>query len=145
MATVERIDHWLNDGDGPVISSSISPGFKIVNAIDVPKRLHSSFIAMRAEMDDCSNFVESVREVEVGGRGVDRIGVENDQPVHLAAVHVGDERFEFVTLNRGHGVDGFGVDDGLADVAERTIDGDGSQMNAGRLLFAWNDAELSTT
>src|SRR6185437_12129635 len=143
MAAVERVDHGLNDGNGAVIGTAIGPGFEIMHPVDVPMGFKAGFVAVIAKVNYRSDFVEGGGELQVGGRVVDRVGVEDDQPVHFARVHVGYQRLEVIVLNGRHGVDCVGVDHGLAHVAERVVDGNGSQVDAGRLLLTGNDDALA--
>ena len=71
-----------------------------------------------------------VGEIEIMRSVVDGVAAENDQQVNLAALHVGDEFLEGLCLVDRIGVDWVGVKDGLADVAELSIDRVGKGMEA---------------
>ena len=55
---------------------------------------------MRAQMRDDIGLVEGVGKVQIGGRVVDRVGVENHQPIHLARIQIGDQRLEIAESDR---------------------------------------------
>ena len=61
-------------------------------------------------------------EIEIGGRVVGRIAAENDQQIDFARIDVGDEVFDRFGLIDGIRIDWVGVENGLADVAQRLVD-----------------------
>ena len=57
----------------------------------------------------------------------------------LPALHVGDEIFDRFGLIDRIGVDGIGVENSLADIAERLIHGVSQRMDGWRLMIARDD------
>ncbi len=60
---------------------------------NVPLAKLGSFILIKAVMHAQWNLAafQDVGKVQIGGRIVGRIAVDNDQQIDLAGVHVGDE------------------------------------------------------
>ena len=131
VAAVKWVDHRLNDGNGAIVGAGVRPAFKVVCAVDMPVRELRGLVHMRAEMNDGLDLAQARIELQIGGSRVDRVAVKDDQPVHIARVHVGDQRLQIVGLDRGQRIDGLGINHRLAHVAERLIDRDGRQMNGG--------------
>ena len=144
LAAIERGDHGLNDGRGAVVGAGVRPAFEVMGPINVPPGLDPGFIQVGGEMDGEFHAGKSLIEVQIDRRGVNRVAVENHQGVDLTRLHVIHQADDFFALDRWHGVDGLGVDDRFAYVAERLIDGDSRQMNSRRLLLARNDHALAT-
>ena len=121
LAVVERSDQRLDDADGAVVGAGIAPGFEFVRRADVPLAEFGGFVLIEAVVHAQRNFavLQSVGEVQIGGRVVGGIAAEDDQQIDFAAVHVGDEIFDRLGLIDRIRVDGIGVEDGLADVAKR--------------------------
>ena len=63
-------------------------------------------------------LLQRVGETEIGGRIVGRISAHDDEHVHLAAAHVGDQIFERLELVHRVGVDRIGIENRLADIAQ---------------------------
>ena len=68
---------------------------------NMPVRNLPCFIQMRAKMRYYISLVKGLGEVQVGRRGIDRIGIENHQPIHLAHIQVRDQRPQVSKLIRG--------------------------------------------
>src|ERR1035441_3145294 len=138
FAPVERLNQRLNDAHRSVIGSGIAPRFEIVGFRHMPLAKLGSLVAMRAE----KHFqVDSIRfqrrsEFEIGGRVVGWVPSENQQDLNFAGAHVFDERMQRLVAVDWVGVDRFGVDDRLADVAQRLVDGVCKGMDDGRLMIA---------
>ena len=139
LAAVQRVDHGLDHGGRAVIGAGVRPAFQIVGAVDVPFRNHPGFIQMGAEVRRRLDLAQGLFKMQVHRRGVDRVGIQDDQPFDLAGLHVVDQRDDILALDRRHGIYGLGVNHRLADIAQRLVDGDGGQMHRRRLLLAGND------
>ena len=125
LAAVERLNQRLNDADRAVVGAGIAPGFEIVRFGNVPLAKLGGLVAMRAEKHFQIDGIRFQRrsEFEFGGRVVNRVAAENQQQIDFAGAHVFDERMQrFVSVDR-IGVDRFGVEDRLADVAKRSVHG----------------------
>jgi hypothetical protein len=46
-------------------------------------------------------LLKAVGKIQIGGRVVDGIGIENHQPIHLARVEIGNQRLEIAKLIAG--------------------------------------------
>ena len=136
VAAIHGRNHGLDDGDGSVAGARIGPALQVMRLVDVPDADSARLIHMRAEMNCVGDLVECSLELQIGGRGVERIDAEHHEPLHVARVHIGDERFEVCNLLRRHRVHCLGVDDRLADVAQLGVERVRRCMNSGRSLFA---------
>ena len=122
LAVVQRRDQRLHDAHRAVIGAGVAPGFEIVGFVDVPLAEFRSLVLVEAEMHPQRNIrvLERVGESQVGGRIVGGISAHDDQHVHLAAAHVGDQVFEGLGLVHRVGIYRIGVENRLADVAQRS-------------------------
>ena len=64
------------------------------------------------------DFLERRGEVQIGGRVVHRIAAQDEQRIHFAGVHVGDQLAQGIRLIRRIAFDRIGVRNGFADIAE---------------------------
>ena len=58
----------------------------------------AGLVQMRSQMRHHLGFVESRCELQIRRRGIDRIGVQNHQPIHLAGIHIRNQRLEVGNL-----------------------------------------------
>ena len=114
--------------------------------VEVPVAELRGLVLIEAEIDAHRNFrtLESVCEVEIGGRVVYRIAAENDEQVNFSGAHVGNELFDRVDLVDRTCADRVGVENRLTDVAERGVHGVGEGMNFGQLVVANNNYSSAT-
>ena len=49
-ATVERVDHRLDNRNRPVVGASVGPAFEVVRGVDVPLCLLRGLVVVRAEV-----------------------------------------------------------------------------------------------
>ena len=68
-------------------------------------------------------FLSASAKFKIGGRIVSGISAQDEQHVHFAGAHVGDQIFDRFDLVDRVRVDGIGVEYGLADVAQRLVHG----------------------
>ena len=101
VAAVQRRDHRLDDRDSAVIATGIRPALEVVRLVDVPLANSAGFVDVHAKVNRVRHFGKGARELEVRGRGVQRVDAEHDQPLHLAGVDVGDERLQVIDLLAG--------------------------------------------
>ncbi len=91
---------------------------------DMPVRDGPRLVDMRAQMHHRLRFVESSCEVEIGGRGIDGVRVEQDEPIDLTRVQVSDQRFDIGNLVAGNRKRGVRRNQyRLAHIAQHTVDG----------------------
>ena len=138
LAVVKRRDQRLDDADGAVVGAGIAPGFEFVRLVHVPVAEFGGFVLIEPVVNAQRDLIalERVGEVEIGGRVVGGIAAEDHQQIDFARAHVGDEVLDRLGLVDRVGVDGIGVEDGCADVAELVIDGVGQGVDARRLMIA---------
>ncbi len=65
---------------------------------NVPVRYLPSLVDVRTKVGDCLRLLESRCKFEVGRRGIDRIGIQNYQPIHLAGVEIRNQCFHVGNL-----------------------------------------------
>ena len=120
LAVVERRDQRLHDAHRAVVGAGIAPGLQIVRFVHVPLAEFRGFVLIKPEMHAERNArtLERVGEAKIGGRIVGRIAAHDDQHVHLAGAHVGDQIFERLGLVHGIGVYRVGVENRFADIAQ---------------------------
>ena len=92
VPAVHRIDHRLHDAHRAVIGPRIRPHLEIVRVVDVPVRLLARFVQVRAQMHNRPNLIQRALEIQIRRRRIDGVRVQDHQPVHLAGVHVRDQR-----------------------------------------------------
>ena len=131
LALVQRRNQRLNDADGAIVGAAVTPCFEIVGLVDMPVAEFRGFVLVKPEVHPERDAwaLERVGESEVSGRIVGRIPAKNDQDVHLAAAHVGDQVLERLGLVHRVGVYRIGVENRLADVAERFVYGVDNGVN----------------
>ena len=98
LTGVERRDQRLHDRSGPVEGARVAPGLEEVRFRDVPVAERGGLVLVRAEMDPETDLVERARERNVGRRREDGVAAENDQRLHQAVLHVGDELLQRIDL-----------------------------------------------
>ena len=140
LAVVQRRDQRLHDAHRAVVGARVAPGFEIVRLVHVPLAEFGGLVLIEPEMHAERNArtLQRVGEAKVGGRIVGGISAQDDQHVHLAGAHVGDQIFQRLGLIHRVGVDRIGVENRLADVAQRLIDRVGQSVNCRRLMIAGN-------
>ena len=90
------------------------------------------------------DLAHRVRELEVDRRGVYRVAAEDDQQVHLAGVHIGDQIGERLELVDRFGLRRLRVDDGLTGVAERLVHRVRERVDDWRLAVACDHERAAT-
>ncbi len=120
LAAIQRLDQRLNDAHCAVIGAGIAPRFEIVRFGNVPLAKFGGLVAMRTETNLQADGIRFQRgsKFEFGRRVISRIAAENQQQVNLARAHVIDERLERLAAIDGIGIDGLGVKDRLANIAQ---------------------------
>src|SRR5262249_26998102 len=114
-----------------------------MSGIDVPLSYLSGFVRMKPEMNECIDFVQRRLDLQIFWRRVEGIGVEHNQPLHLARIHVGDQILELFCLNRRQRIYCVGEDYCLTDIPQSLIDSQRSEMNFGSLLLSRNHQRFS--
>ncbi len=114
-----------------------------MRAVDVPVADRARLIGVEAQVRDRLGPAHSARKVQIGRSIVDRIRIENDQPVDFAGVQIGDQLLQIVHLHRWHRMHGLGIDHRFADIAKRLIDGMRGHVNGGRGLLAGDHDTLA--
>ena len=95
---VERRDQRLDDRDRAVVRARVAPRLEVVRLGDVPVHVHRRLVVVRREVRAERHLVHRLDEREVARRVVDRIAAEDDERLHGAGVHVGDELLERIEL-----------------------------------------------
>ena len=141
LTVIERRDQRLHDAYRAVVGAGVAPGFEIVGLVHVPLAEFRSLVLIEAEMNPQrdAGVLEGVRKAEVGRCIVGRIAAQDDQHVHFAAAHVGDQVFEGLGLVHRIGVDRIRVENRLADIAQSLIDPVDESMNHGGLVIPGNN------
>ena len=137
-AAIHRSDHRLNNRDRPVIRPRIRPALQIVRLIDVPVRNRARLIHMRTQVHRHRNLRERILEVQIARRRINRIHAQNHQPLHLARVHIGDQRLQIRHLLARHRIHRLGIDDRLANRTQRRVQRISRSMNRRRSLLTRN-------
>ena len=118
----ERRDERLLDGDRAVDGAEIAPGLKLVGARRMPEARLARLVGVQGEVHGRAERAELFAELEVGRSVVDGVAAQDEQRADRALADVVDEGLEagrWVGLERlGDGV----VADGVAGVAERSIE-----------------------
>ncbi len=120
LAVVQRGNQRLHDAHRAVVSAGVAPGLEIVGLVHVPLAEFRGLVLVETEVHPQRNVgvLERIGESEVGGRIVGRISAQDDQHVHLAAAHVGDQVLERLGLIHRVRVYRIGVENRLADIAQ---------------------------
>ena len=114
---------------------------------DVPVAQRRGFIFVEAEVDAELDLGEPLGEAQVGRSRVDGVGVEDDEQINQAGVHIRDQ-----LAQRRHLIDrpcgcGVSVEHRAAHIAQGVIHGMRQRMHDGRLLETSDDdagAPMST-
>jgi hypothetical protein len=121
------------------VAARVAPRFEEVRFGNVPMAQRRRLIVVLTQMGAELHLVQRVGEFQVGRRRVDGIAAHDQQYVHSAGVHVGDEvanRRELIDRLR---FDGLRVDDGLAGVAERGVHRVRERVDRWRLMISGDD------
>ena len=143
FAAVEGVDHGLDHGRRAVIGAGIGPALQVVGAVDMPFRNHRGFIEVGTEVGGYLHLAERLLKMQVHGGVVNRVAIQDQQPLDFARIHVVDQADDVLPLDGRHGIHGLGVDHGFADVAQRLVDGDRGQVHGRSLLLAGNHHALA--
>jgi hypothetical protein len=94
LALIERQDQRLHDRRGAVVRPRVAPLLEEMRRRHVPLAELGRLVVEKAYVDACADLLQGRREIEIHRRGEGRVHVEHHEQLHLAAVHVGDERGE---------------------------------------------------
>ena len=97
------------------------------------------FVFVQTEVHTDRHLVHRVCELQIGRRGVHRVAADDDQHVDFAGIHVGDQIAKRGELVDRLGLDGIGVHDGGAGVAERVVHCVRESVHLRRLMIAGDD------
>jgi hypothetical protein len=139
MSVVERRDQRLDDRDGPVLGSDVAPRFEEMRLRNVPVRQRGGLVVVEPEVCPQRDALHRVGEIQIGGRGVDRIAAEHEQEADRSGVHLPDELLEGRQLIRRTDFGRLRVDDGRPDVAERIVHRVRERVHDRRLRVAGDD------
>ena len=134
-AFVERLDGGLHEADGAVDRAGVAPSFERVLEGQVPLAADGGFVDLGAGVDGERDLGEGVGEGEAAGCAVGGVGVDHEQDLDIAGVHVVDEGGQVLGLGEG----GLGVEDGVAGVAEGVVEAVDGFLDFGRLGAAGDD------
>src|SRR6202041_1944283 len=137
LAAVERRNQWLNNADGSVVSTRVTPGFEFVCLIDVPLTKLGSFVLIEAEVHTQRNFValQNICESKIGWRIVGWVAAENDQQIDPPYLDGGNQILDRFELVDGIRVDRITVENCLANVALLCVDRMNQSVNQRRLVI----------
>ena len=118
-----------------------------MSLIHMPLAQLCSFVLIKTKMHSQRNLavLKHVREIEISGRIVSRIAAEDHKQINFPGTHIGDEilnRFCVIDQVR---IDGFGVENGFADVAKPGVQFVRKSVHGRRLMITGNDNAGSTT
>ena len=94
-------------------------------------------VVVKPEVHAQRDFQKALGELQVRGRGVERIAAEDEEDRHLACVNILRQFRQGVFC--GAGFDGVGVHDGGAYVSERRVHGMGQGVHGRRLRMTRDD------
>ena len=140
LAAVERRDQRLDDRHGAVVGAHVAPRFEVVRLGDVPvaERRGLVLVADRGARERATFSIASAN-FRSDGRGVDRIGAEDEQERRRCRrssrrpARAGSPAGRSAALRR------LRVDDRRADVAERRVHRVRQRVDDGRLAIAGDD------
>ena len=135
LASIERHDQRLDDTDSSIVGARIAPGFKIVRLRNVPVAPCRGLIRIKPQVCPELHLLESVEEIEVGWRVVDRVAAQNQQCLHGAIPHVLDQLREGRDLIHGIRLYWIRVDYRLPCVAQGLIDRVNDSVDRRRLIL----------
>ncbi len=137
-AVDERPYLRLQDRGGAIEGACVAPAFEHVQGRQVKSHALGGLVDICRELDRQRDARHCRGEPEIARRVVDRIGVENYQGIHLAAVHVAGK---LANPRAVAGIDRnrFDIAQGGARSAERRVDRVRERVNSRRLLAAGMD------
>ena len=144
MPRVERRDQRLDDRRGAVVPARIAPRLEEMRLRNLPLAAFRGLVEELREVDARLHLVERGTERDVGRSGVHRVAAENQQQVHLAGFHVGDQRLQRFDLVDRLDVHRLGVGHRLANVAQRLVHRVREGMHGWRLRLARNHEARAT-
>ena len=119
---IERRDERLEERDRPVDGARVAPGLEGMGLGHLPVTALGGLVVVEAEMDAQRHLVHPGGEVEVGGRGEDRVASEGHEKRDRPPVHVGRELLERGELIDRARLHRRAVEDRLSPVAELRVD-----------------------
>jgi hypothetical protein len=129
----------LDDGRRSIVAAHIAPRFQEVRLGNVPVAERTGLVVMKTEMRTQSDLANRVGQVQIDGRGVNRVSSEDHEETDGSRVHLAHELGEAGALIHRPHLGGLGVDDRRADVAKRGVHRMRERMYCGRLMVARND------
>ncbi len=139
LAAVERCDEWLNDCCRAVERAGIAPGFEKVRLRHVPMAQRRRLIVVQAEMNAQRDLAQRIGELEIHGRGVDRVPTQDDEHFDHSGVHVRDQVSQRQHLIDRLSLDWIGVHDRPTDVPKGLVHRVGDRVHDRRLAVASDD------
>ena len=99
-----------------------------------------SFVVVKTEVRAQLDLIQSIQiKSQIDWRVVSRIAADDDQRIYFARIDVPNEFAQRLRLIDGIGFDGIGIEDRLADVAERVVKNMCQRVNARRLFITSYD------
>ena len=139
LALIERLDQRLNDRDRAVERTRVAPRFEIVSFRYVPVTELRSFVFVLTEMDTQLRFEHPVFvEFQISRRVVDRIAAEDNQQFNAAGINIANQILQRLSLIDRIHFERIGVENSLADIAQRVVHRMGERMNHRRRFSAGN-------
>ena len=117
LSAVEGGDEGLDHRERSVHRPRIAPRFEHVGRRDEPMTALRGLVIVEGEMNAQAHLVEGRGEVEIGWSVVDGVAAEDQQQIHLAGRHVGNERRKRFELVRRAELGGRRVANSLANGA----------------------------
>ena len=135
-AVVQGLDEGLLQGDGSIEGARVAPRLQVVRLRQTPLAELRGFVVVEAEVDAQARLADAVAHAQIDRRVEHRIAADDQEQVHRAGVQIFHQVLQGRQLVGRVGLDGIGVEDGLAHVAQGDVHGVGQGMHDRRLVFA---------
>ncbi len=122
LAAIERINHRLHNRNRSVISASIRPRLKKMRRWNVPLRILPGLVHVRAKVRSHLRLFKCCRKIQISRRIINRIGIQNHQPVYFARIQIRNQRLQLRSLIRRKSAQTRRIGNRLAGVAQHFID-----------------------
>jgi hypothetical protein len=139
LSAIDRFDQRLNNSSRSIESPCIAPTLEEVGGRDVPRSEPGGLVDVEAMVDEEWHTAQGIGNTEIAGSIIGGITTDDDQGFHCTGIDLTDETGKFIDLLGGACLDGFGIDDGAANIPKFSIDSMDKGVDCSRLLITGDD------
>jgi len=139
LPAVDRFDQWLDDGGCSIESPCVAPTLEEVSGRDMPRSEPGGLVDIEAVVDEEGHTAQGIGNPEIAGSIIGGIPTDDDQGFNGTGIDLSDETGKFTDLLGRTRLDGFGIDNGAANIPQFSIDSMDKGVDGSRLLITGDD------